>query len=692
MLLPNRELSYCVRQLSFCGLLDLVTSGCLMRRHDFLARFILVATLAAAVMMPRASAWAVSETRVALVIGNSVYQNTDALRNPENDAKELAKVLERLGFKVILGLNLGTREMDLMRATFEKTAAEAGDGPDRRADVALFFYAGHGLQFGGANYLMPVDAKIGDQRSAARELIALEDILREMRNVAKTSLVFLDACRNNPLAGNLSDSLSRGPASSRGLAPVTSSDDTLLVFATAPGKTADDGLDGQHSPFTKALLSHIEVPGVDIEVMLKRVQRDVQAATKGDQRPERLSKLETEFQFVPGATDPSPVIVRPATPAKADVAEWNKIKDSDDPAVFAAYLDRYPGGTYANAARQKVNELGAAHLAVKEDPSIACHNAQIEGTNEAKQKFIAKFPASPCADVFRRAIRIDADNASYRRADAASSMAEYQKYIEAFPDGLYVALAKDKMAALEAKERGETQNLLRAPTTVSPAAAGAIAPSRTYAIGSNASGYANLRQGPGLGWTILAQIPQGTKGIQQAGDCVPSDDGKTRDRWCPVTWNGYRGHVSLTNLQAEDQSVTTVPVDSTTFAVSSNPSGYANMRRGPGLGWEVVTKIPEGTQGLRPAGTCVASDDGSTRDRWCPVSWNGFNGHVSMTNLVNAQAKSEGVLVWTHLYDRHQLARICQHAAGAGTWLARCVPDPERRTRRASARRLCRFR
>ena len=184
--------------------------------------------------------------------------------------------------------------------------------------------------------------------------------------------------------------------------------------------------------------------------------------------------------------------------------------------------------------------------------------------------------------------------------------------------------------------------MICAPTTVSPAAAGAIAPARTYAIGSNASGYANLRQGPGLGWTILAQIPQGTKGIQQTGDCVPSDDGKTRDRWCPVTWNGYRGHVSLTNLQAEDQSVTTGSEDSTTFTVSSNPSGYANMRRGPGLGWEVVTKIPEGTQGLRPAGTCVASDDGSTRDRWCPVSWNGFNGHVSMTNLMNAQAKSAG--------------------------------------------------
>jgi hypothetical protein len=255
------------------------------------------------------------EKRAALVIGNSAYEHTTALRNPVNDARAMAAVLERLGFDV-------TAAYDASAERFA-AALEAFSYKVVPAQVALFYYAGHGLQFSGKNYLLPVDARLSSQFSLKREAFAVDDVLQPMESADRVNLVFLDSCRNNPLAEQLKRSIAsptRAASIGRGLARIEPlGHDTLIVFATAPGEEAGDG-GGRHSPFTEALLRHIETPGVDVEVMLKRVTGDVRRATGERQRPERLARLAKEFSFKPanGQIRTGP---RPRRPASAEIGE-----------------------------------------------------------------------------------------------------------------------------------------------------------------------------------------------------------------------------------------------------------------------------------------------------------------------------------------------------------------------------------
>lgn len=221
-----------------------------MRRAAFLLLF---AGALAVTTVPHARA----AKRVALVIGNSAYTHSTPLRNPSNDANAIAAVLKRLGFKVEKGVNVNRRELESKIRTFAKLA--------RGADVALFFYAGHGLQVNGRNYLVPVDAKLPDEDDLEFETVRLETILTLMERERRTNLMFLDACRDNPLARNLARGMgTRSAAVGRGLAPVESGVGTLIAFATKPGSVALDGK-GANSPFTRALLKHIETPGIEIE-------------------------------------------------------------------------------------------------------------------------------------------------------------------------------------------------------------------------------------------------------------------------------------------------------------------------------------------------------------------------------------------------------------------------------------------
>jgi len=232
--------------------------------------------------------------RVALVIGNSAYEHTSQLANPKNDASDMAVALKRLGFDVTTGLDLTKEKF------FEAVYAFSDKLFD--ADVALFFYAGLGVQYQNVNYLIPVDAALRDEFHLKRETIALGDIIELMEGRVPLNLVFLDASRNNPLADSLKRSLrSKGRAAfvGRGLARIEGGGkDTLITFAATPGAIAADGA-GRNSPFTAALLKHMVTPGVEIEVMMKRVIYDVRRATSSQQEPERLSQLATEFYFKP---------------------------------------------------------------------------------------------------------------------------------------------------------------------------------------------------------------------------------------------------------------------------------------------------------------------------------------------------------------------------------------------------------
>lgn len=234
-----------------------------------------------------------SSKRVALVVGNSNYLHSTTLTNPKNDAEDLSKALDAADFKVIMALDKDLLELSTTLDYFYKEV--------QGAETALIFYAGHGMQFQGVNYLIPIDAKLRSPTRFKQETIALQDIIQAVERRAKITLVFLDACRDNPIADDLKRKFlgkSRSAVVSRGFAPMQlRNSDTLIVFAAAPNRTASDG-SGRNSPFTKALLNNIHSPGVEIELMMKRVTNQVYQETKGEQTPERLSRLTSEFVFM----------------------------------------------------------------------------------------------------------------------------------------------------------------------------------------------------------------------------------------------------------------------------------------------------------------------------------------------------------------------------------------------------------
>ncbi len=230
--------------------------------------------------------------RVALVMGNSAYEHAPLLPNPKNDATRLTDSLKRLGFTVILGLDQSKVAMESTIRSFVRNMNDA--------DVALFFYAGHAMQMNGRNYLIPVDAKLEDATAVDFETIELGTVLDYMNAPGRLSIALLDACRDNPLSRRFARnfSASRGSSVNRGLAaPEAGGGNILIGYATAPGEVALDG-DGDNSPFTAALLKHIETPSLEIEIMMKRVKADVYAATSGSQSPWHNSALRREFYFL----------------------------------------------------------------------------------------------------------------------------------------------------------------------------------------------------------------------------------------------------------------------------------------------------------------------------------------------------------------------------------------------------------
>jgi uncharacterized caspase-like protein len=221
--------------------------------------------------------------RVALVIGNGGYRHAAKLPNPSNDASDIAAALRKLGFDVVEGRDLDKRGM-------EDKIREFG-GKLERADLALFFYAGHGMQVGGKNYLVPVDAKLERAGDLSLDTIEVSQVLAQMEAEKRVNLVFLDACRDNPLARSFSRSLgTRSTSVGSGLASIQSAVGTMIAYATQPDNVALDG-EGRNSPFTKALLKHIATPSLEISALMKRVRADVFAATREKQLPWDHSSL-----------------------------------------------------------------------------------------------------------------------------------------------------------------------------------------------------------------------------------------------------------------------------------------------------------------------------------------------------------------------------------------------------------------
>ena len=370
-----------------------------------------------------------AERRVALVIGNSGYEHVAALKNPYNDAAGMTEKLTGLGFEVVTGQDLSLRDM---RQTVREFIRKL-DG----ADLALFFYAGHGLQVSGENYLVPVDAELGSHLDLEFEALPANLVLNAMEQTAKVNLVFLDACRNNPFTENLARSMgTRSGALGRGLAKIGSGVGSLISFATQPGNVAQDG-DGENSPFTTALLKHLGTPGQDITRDLVMVRRDVLEATKGQQVPwdnssltgEVILKAEEQVEAVAPAEPEAP-----AVNPQIELAYWDSIKSGESIAYFETYLKRYPEGQFADIARIRIDEIKA-----KADETKA------------------------------RAARPDktAEIAFWQSIQNATRPEMFEAYLSRYPSGIYADLARLKINAIRQSEQAEAEAVRNAQAAAS---------------------------------------------------------------------------------------------------------------------------------------------------------------------------------------------------------------------------------
>jgi hypothetical protein len=330
-----------------------------------------------------AATQAVAERRVALVVGNAQYAHTPALPNPRNDAQDVADTLRKVGFEVMLGYDLDQTRFARIIDDF----ARALDG----ADVGLFFYAGHGLQINEKNYLVSTEAKLESTFLVPSETIELDAIVRLMESKTGTNLIFLDACRNNPLTDNLKRNLAainRTVNLGRGLARIEPTGrDTLVAFSSAPGQEAADG-HGRNSPFTASLLRHLPKPGLEVSVMLKEVTADVRRETNNAQRPQQLSDMSKTFYFVKAEPAAVPLAgegkvagaakapVAPTDPVDPiDVAFWQSAAAANECESIRAYLSRFPAGKFVDLARISERRLCRAGpevaVAVAPRPSSA---------------------------------------------------------------------------------------------------------------------------------------------------------------------------------------------------------------------------------------------------------------------------------------------------------------------------------
>ena len=329
--------------------------------------------------------------RVALVIGNGAYEHTVPLPNPANDAQRMATKLRGLGFEVVAGQD---QTYNGMRRTVMEFAKKAYG-----AEIALLFYAGHGMQVAGQNLLVPVDARIEDETSLDFETISVDFIMRQMSKDVKVQMVFLDACRDNPLARTLARRM--GPSRSgnvgAGLAEIkmqeTGGEGSVIAFATSPGDVALDG-DGDNSPFTSALIRHIDTPNVSIQTVMTRVTGDVYDQTEKRQRPwvnasligevflnKQAEEKGTEVAALGNAATSAPqqqpainnAAVNAATQSniawEREKLIWETAKSSNTIADYEAYLSAYPSGTFSDFARNSIKRLSTDNQVAAVSPT-----------------------------------------------------------------------------------------------------------------------------------------------------------------------------------------------------------------------------------------------------------------------------------------------------------------------------------
>ena len=293
---------------------------------------------------------AFADNRVALVIGNGAYARVPHLPNPVHDAEDVAAALKRSGFEIIVATDLDKAGMDEAMIKFARAA--------RAADVAMFYYTGHALQFGGINYLVPVDAQLNDEADL-RRLVRVDDVIADMQPAKNLRILVLDSCRDNPLAEQLKRSIgtARSASIGRGLAKIDSPEGMIIAYATQPGRTADDG-DGRNSPYTTAFLKNVETKE-EIGTIFRRISADVYQTTHQAQLPELSLSLIGEFYLngklqITATPAPTPA---PVDPCAAASDHWKSTEAINTKAAYEDHLARFPTCSFASLARTRIASL-----------------------------------------------------------------------------------------------------------------------------------------------------------------------------------------------------------------------------------------------------------------------------------------------------------------------------------------------
>ena len=325
--------------------------------------------LATAFVLPEGAAQAAG--RVALVIGNGAYQKVPALPNPTRDASDVAESLARLGFSVTRATNVNGAELRKALSVFGRAASGA--------DMAVIYYAGHGIEVGGENWLIPVDAELERDADTENEAVSLKAVTLQVSQTRQLGLVILDACRSNPFNVSMKR-LSTTRAVARGFARIEPSDNVLVAYAAKDGTTASDG-DGRNSPFTAALLRNLETPGLEIQFMFRKIRDEVMAGTKREQQPFVYGSLSSNaiyFSAPAAAAGQNPLPTR--TPA-ADEVLWDAVKDSDVVEVFQEFVKRHPASPRTREARSRLEMLQAKRIAM----TTPAATAAVPSTSEITQ-------------------------------------------------------------------------------------------------------------------------------------------------------------------------------------------------------------------------------------------------------------------------------------------------------------------
>ena len=332
-----------------------------------------------------------NQKRVALVIGNGAYTKAKALPNPSNDAADMAKALKDVGFEVFSGVNQNKRQMETLIRDFGAKLASSGG-------VGLFYYAGHGIQVGGENYLVPVDADIPEEDEVSYSAVPLSLVLTKM-TTAKNDLniVILDACRNNPFARSWRGF--RDNSNADGLAKISPPTGTLVLYATEPGKVASDGAN-RNGLFTEALLKQINKPNLEYDQMVKAVSVDVWQKSNKQQLPWKEGNSLSDFYFTQKDSavveaiknnQTTETVITAKTKAEQEKEAWDLVKNSTSPSDFRFYLEEFPDG--ANAAKAKIRLEELVWLTVR-------------GADKAKiQAYLNEFPNGANASAARIRLR-----------------------------------------------------------------------------------------------------------------------------------------------------------------------------------------------------------------------------------------------------------------------------------------------